>query len=66
MIKLQMTFFHWDAFLQSLGDYEGAIESEKRLNVDPYDHAENDNSIYPIDFEFVGLNEGTAHGGERL
>ena len=62
MIKLQMTFFHWDAFLRSLRDYEGAIESEKRLNVDPYEHAENENSINPIDFEFAGLNEGEAHG----
>ena len=43
--------------MRSLGDYEGAIESEKRLNVDAYVHAENENSIYPIGFEFVGLDE---------
>lgn len=60
MIKLQMTFSHWDAFLRSLGDYKGAVELEKRLNVDPYKHAENENSIFPIDFEFVGLDEDNA------
>ena len=41
-----MTFSHWDAFLRSLGDYKGAVELEKRLNVDPYKHAENENSIF--------------------
>lgn len=46
--------------MRSLGDYKGAVELEKRLNVDPYKHAENENSIFPIDFEFVGLDEDNA------
>lgn len=46
--------------MQSVGDYEGAIEIEKWLNVDPYEHAENENSIYPVDYEFVGFDEDNA------